>query len=108
MRKTLAIELGKLGVTADAIAPGFISTAMTEATAVALGICFEELTQRLPTRNTGRSASLKISRTRIAENGNSIVDRAPDSYYGHRGLLPMLETKWSVQDEGVGKLRPAQ
>jgi 3-oxoacyl-[acyl-carrier protein] reductase len=45
MRKTLAIELGKLGVTADAIASGFISTAMTEATAVALGICFEELTR---------------------------------------------------------------
>ena len=45
MRKTLAIELGKLGVTADAIALGFISTAKTEATAVAPGISFEELTR---------------------------------------------------------------
>ncbi|WP_407818230.1 SDR family NAD(P)-dependent oxidoreductase, partial [Staphylococcus aureus] len=31
--KTLAIELGKFGVTANAIAPGFIQTEMTKATA---------------------------------------------------------------------------
>jgi 3-oxoacyl-[acyl-carrier protein] reductase len=44
MTKTLAIELGRFGVTANAIAPGFISTAMTQATAVRLGVSFEELT----------------------------------------------------------------
>jgi 3-oxoacyl-[acyl-carrier protein] reductase len=35
--KTLAIELGKFGVTANAIAPGFIVTDMTKATAARLG-----------------------------------------------------------------------
>ena len=41
--KTLAIELGKFGVTANAIAPGFIVTDMTAQTAQRLGVDFEEL-----------------------------------------------------------------
>jgi 3-oxoacyl-[acyl-carrier protein] reductase len=40
--KTLAIELGKFGVTANAIAPGFIATEMTRATAERLGVNFED------------------------------------------------------------------
>lgn len=40
--KTLALELGKFGVTANAIAPGFIETDMTAATAARIGISFEE------------------------------------------------------------------
>jgi 3-oxoacyl-[acyl-carrier protein] reductase len=40
--KTLAIELGKFGVTANAIAPGFIQTEMTKATAERLGVAFED------------------------------------------------------------------
>ncbi|HEV7211404.1 MAG TPA: 3-oxoacyl-ACP reductase FabG [Blastococcus sp.] len=40
--KTLAIELGKFGVTANAIAPGFIETDMTKATAERMGIPFED------------------------------------------------------------------
>jgi 3-oxoacyl-[acyl-carrier protein] reductase len=36
--KTLAIELGKFGITANAIAPGFIETEMTAATAARLGV----------------------------------------------------------------------
>jgi 3-oxoacyl-[acyl-carrier protein] reductase len=40
--KTLAIELGKFGVTANAIAPGFIQTEMTRATAERLGIGFDD------------------------------------------------------------------
>ncbi|MEE2032070.1 3-oxoacyl-ACP reductase FabG [Rhodococcus chondri] len=40
--KTLAIELGKFGVTANAIAPGFIATEMTAATAERLGMTFDE------------------------------------------------------------------
>jgi 3-oxoacyl-[acyl-carrier protein] reductase len=35
--KTLAIELGKFGVTANCIAPGFIASAMTRATAERIG-----------------------------------------------------------------------
>ncbi|WP_338538670.1 SDR family oxidoreductase [Janibacter terrae] len=41
--KTLAIELGRFGVTANAIAPGFIETEMTQETAARIGIGFEEL-----------------------------------------------------------------
>ena len=40
--KTLAIELGKFGVTANAIAPGFIVTEMTARTAERLGVDFAE------------------------------------------------------------------
>jgi 3-oxoacyl-[acyl-carrier protein] reductase len=40
--KTLAIELGKFGVTANAVAPGFIQTEMTKATAERLGVSFED------------------------------------------------------------------
>ncbi len=40
--KTLALELGKFGVTANAIAPGFIDTEMTQATADRLGVDFDD------------------------------------------------------------------
>lgn len=39
--KTLAIELGKFGVTANAVAPGFIQTEMTKATAERMKLPFE-------------------------------------------------------------------
>ena len=40
--KTLALELGKFGVTANAIAPGFIETEMTQATATRQGIDYDD------------------------------------------------------------------
>jgi 3-oxoacyl-[acyl-carrier protein] reductase len=40
--KTLSIELGKFGVTVNSIAPGFIVTEMTEATAARVGASFED------------------------------------------------------------------
>ena len=40
--KTLALELGRFGVTANAIAPGFIVTDMTRATAERIGVSFED------------------------------------------------------------------
>src|SRR5207245_5992131 len=40
--KTLALELGKFGVTANAIAPGFIVTDMTAQTAQRMGVAFED------------------------------------------------------------------
>ncbi|MFF7198382.1 3-oxoacyl-ACP reductase FabG [Streptomyces sp. NPDC008079] len=40
--KTLAFELGKFGVTANAVAPGFIATDMTAATAARVGMGFDD------------------------------------------------------------------
>jgi 3-oxoacyl-[acyl-carrier protein] reductase len=40
--KTLALELGKFGVTANAIAPGYVETDMTHASAARQGLDFEE------------------------------------------------------------------
>lgn len=40
--KTLALELGRYGVTANAIAPGFIQTDMTRATAERIGVAFDD------------------------------------------------------------------
>ncbi|GAA1284215.1 MULTISPECIES: 3-oxoacyl-ACP reductase FabG [Streptomyces] len=58
LTKTLAIELGPFGVTANCVAPGFIATEMTEATAERMGITFEEFTERyaktIPVRRGGR------------------------------------------------------
>ncbi|MHA6799184.1 SDR family oxidoreductase [Bounagaea algeriensis] len=42
LTKTLSLELGKFGVTANAIAPGFIVTDMTQATAERVGMSFED------------------------------------------------------------------
>jgi 3-oxoacyl-[acyl-carrier protein] reductase len=43
--RTLAIELGRYGITANAVAPGFISSAMTEQTAERIGMSFEDFQQ---------------------------------------------------------------
>ncbi len=40
--KTLALELGKFGITANAVAPGFVATEMTKATAERLGMSFDD------------------------------------------------------------------
>ncbi|MFD8379958.1 3-oxoacyl-ACP reductase FabG [Streptomyces sp. NPDC059679] len=56
--KTLAIELGKFGVTANAVAPGFIATDMTAATAERVGMGFEEFQEaaasQIPVRRVGK------------------------------------------------------
>ncbi|MDR7159117.1 SDR family oxidoreductase [Arthrobacter sp. BE255] len=60
--KTLAIELGKYGVTANAIAPGFIETEMTVATAERMGMTFDEfaafVVKDIPVGRGGRPADI--------------------------------------------------
>ncbi|MCG2623120.1 3-oxoacyl-ACP reductase FabG [Arthrobacter sp. I2-34] len=60
--KTLALELGPFGVTANAIAPGFIETEMTASTAARLGVSFEDFTAKaasaIPVRRTGKPADI--------------------------------------------------
>jgi 3-oxoacyl-[acyl-carrier protein] reductase len=56
--KTLAIELGKFGVTANAVAPGFIATDMTAATAARVQMPFEDFqkaaAERIPVGRVGQ------------------------------------------------------
>ena len=56
--KTLAIELGKFGVTTNAIAPGFIESDMTAATAERIGISFDEFIEKtvaqIPVARSGK------------------------------------------------------
>jgi len=56
--KTLAIELGRYGVTANAVAPGFIATEMTKQTAKRMNITFEEFlagaAEHIPVRRVGQ------------------------------------------------------
>ncbi|MEV0975836.1 3-oxoacyl-ACP reductase FabG [Streptomyces sp. NPDC049915] len=55
--KALALELGKFGITANAVAPGFVATDMTAATAARLGLTFEQFKEscaaEIPVRRVG-------------------------------------------------------
>jgi 3-oxoacyl-[acyl-carrier protein] reductase len=51
MTRTMAIELGPYGITVNAIAPGFIQTEMTRATAERMGISFETMIEEFVKRN---------------------------------------------------------
>jgi len=59
--KTLAIELGKFGVTVNAIAPGFIATDMTAATAARVGVDFEDFKK-------GAAAAIPVNRVGTPED----------------------------------------
>ncbi|MGI5153674.1 glucose 1-dehydrogenase [Microbispora sp. CA-102843] len=59
---TMAIELGPFGVRVNAVAPGYVATPMTEATAVRLGVTPEEhqatMAQAVPLRRVGQPTEI--------------------------------------------------
>jgi len=58
MARTLAIELGPFNVNVNAVAPGFVATRMTEATAQRMGVDFEAFKEgaasQIPLRRIGQ------------------------------------------------------
>jgi 3-oxoacyl-[acyl-carrier protein] reductase len=77
LTKTLAIELGKFGITANAVAPGFIVTDMTEATAARLGLSFEDFqagaAQRIPVGRVGQPADVAAAISYFVSEGAGFV-----------------------------------
>jgi 3-oxoacyl-[acyl-carrier protein] reductase len=75
--KTLAIELGKFNVTANAIAPGFIATDMTAATAERLGIAFEDFkaarAQEIPVQRVGTPDDIAHTVSFLVSEGAGFV-----------------------------------
>ncbi|WAM13849.1 3-oxoacyl-ACP reductase FabG [Rhodococcus sp. JS3073] len=75
--KTLAIELGKFGVTANAIAPGFIETEMTAATAERLGVGFEDFKKaaasQIPVNRVGQPEDIANTASFLASEGAGFV-----------------------------------
>ena len=73
LTKTLAIELGPFGITANAVAPGFIATDMTAATAARLGMTFEDfqaaVASRVPARRIGEADDVANAISFLASEG---------------------------------------
>jgi 3-oxoacyl-[acyl-carrier protein] reductase len=75
--KTLAFELGQFGVTANAVAPGFIATDMTAATAARVGMSFEDFqaaaASRIPVRRIGQPEDIANVISFLASEGAGYV-----------------------------------
>ena len=75
--KTLAIELGPFGVTANAVAPGFIATDMTAATAARMKVDFEAFrtaaAERIPVRRVGEPADVAHTISFLVSEGAGFV-----------------------------------
>ncbi|KOF11056.1 3-oxoacyl-ACP reductase [Planococcus glaciei] len=75
--KTLAIELGKFGITANSVAPGFIETDMTKATAERIGIPFDDLIQasvsNIPVNRSGKPQDIANAVAFFADERSSFV-----------------------------------
>jgi 3-oxoacyl-[acyl-carrier protein] reductase len=75
--KTLAIELGQFGITANAVAPGFIATDMTAATAARLGMDFDDFQKaaasQIPVRRVGQPDDIAHTVSFLASEGAGFV-----------------------------------
>ena len=77
LTKTMAIELGQFGVTANAIAPGFIATDMTAATAARVGVGFDDFQKmaasQIPVRRVGQPEDVAHVASFLASAGDGFV-----------------------------------
>jgi 3-oxoacyl-[acyl-carrier protein] reductase len=77
LTKTLALELGKFGVTANAVAPGFVVTDMTAATAARLGMSFEDFqaaaAKGIPVQRVGQVEDIANAISFFASEGAGYV-----------------------------------
>jgi 3-oxoacyl-[acyl-carrier protein] reductase len=77
LAKTLAIELGPFGVTANAVAPGFIETDMTAATAARVGMDFETFkkaaAEQIPVRRVGQPEDIAHTVSFLVSEGAGFV-----------------------------------
>ena len=77
LTKTLSVELGKFGITANAIAPGFIITDMTKATAERVGMSFEDFTggaiSQIPVARGGKPEDIANTVSFFADERSGFV-----------------------------------
>ncbi|GGH82377.1 3-oxoacyl-[acyl-carrier protein] reductase [Pullulanibacillus pueri] len=76
--KTLAIELGAFGITVNAVAPGFIETDMTKATAERMGLSFGDLVKysvsQIPVGRSGQPEDIANAVLFFAMDESSFVN----------------------------------
>jgi 3-oxoacyl-[acyl-carrier protein] reductase len=76
--KTLAIELGRYGITSNSVAPGFIETEMTKETAARIGISFDDLIKHsvasIPVGRSGKPADIANTVAFFADEKSSFVN----------------------------------
>src|SRR5206468_12583912 len=75
--RTLAMELGPFGINVNAVAPGFIVTDMTDATARRLGVEPEEFrkaaAERTPVRRVGAPADIAAAAAFLCSDEASFI-----------------------------------
>lgn len=78
LTRTLAIELGRYGITANAVAPGFIDTDMTRATAQRLGLTPEQfqsaVSAQIPLQRVGQPSEVASVVAFLASDDASYVN----------------------------------
>jgi 3-oxoacyl-[acyl-carrier protein] reductase len=75
--KTLAIELGRFNITVNAIAPGFIATEMTKATAERIGVSWEDFQKgaasQIPVGRVGQPDDIANTVSFLTSEGSGFV-----------------------------------
>jgi 3-oxoacyl-[acyl-carrier protein] reductase len=77
LTKTLAIELGRFNATANAVAPGFIQTDMTAATAARIGVEFDDFIKmaasQIPVGRVGQPEDIAHTASFLVSEGAGFV-----------------------------------